>query len=54
MAAMHGASLNVFINTKSMKNREVAEDMNRRADALIKEAELVGNRTYELVLQAVR
>lgn len=54
MAAMHGASLNVFINTKSMKNRKVAEDMNRRADALIKEAELVGNRTYELVLQAVR
>ncbi|MBQ2532792.1 MAG: cyclodeaminase/cyclohydrolase family protein [Lachnospiraceae bacterium] len=54
MAAMHGASLNVFINTKSMKNREVAEDMNRRADALIKEAELVGNCTYELVLQAVR
>ena len=54
MAAMHGASLNVFINNKSMKNREVAEDMNRRADALIKEAELVGNRTYELVLQAVR
>jgi formiminotetrahydrofolate cyclodeaminase len=54
MAAMHGASLNVFINTKSMKNREVAEDMNRRADALIKEAELVGKRTYELVLQAVR
>ncbi|MBP5266646.1 MAG: cyclodeaminase/cyclohydrolase family protein [Lachnospiraceae bacterium] len=54
MAAMHGASLNVFINTKAMKNREVAEDMNRRADALIKEAELVGNRTYELVLEAVR
>ena len=54
MAAMKGASLNVFINTKLMKNREVAEDMNRRADALLTEADLVGNRTYELVLQAVR
>ena len=54
MAAIKGASLNVFINTKMMKDRAVAEDMNRRADALLTEAELVGNRTYELVLQAVR
>ena len=54
MAAMHGASLNVFINTKLMKNREVAVDMNAKADALIAEADAVGKRTYELVLQAVR
>ncbi len=54
MAAMKGASLNVFINTNLMKNKDVAADMNRRADALLQEADLVGNRTYELVLAAVR
>lgn len=54
MAAIRGASLNVFINTGSMKNRDVAEDMNRRADALLAEADMVGNRTYELVVDAIR
>ena len=30
-AALEGASLNVYINTKSMKNREYAEELNRNA-----------------------
>ena len=30
-AALQAASLNVFINTKSLKNRDVAEQMNRKA-----------------------
>ena len=30
-AALQAASLNVFINTKSLKNREVAEEMNAKA-----------------------
>ena len=34
-AALQAASLNVFINTKSMKNREVAEDMNRHANLML-------------------
>ena len=54
MAAIRGASLNVFINTNLMKNRDVAADMNHRADSLLAEADLIGNRTYELVLQAIR
>ena len=29
--ALQAASLNVFINTKTLKNREVAEEMNRKA-----------------------
>ena len=29
-AALQAASLNVFINTKTLKNRAVAEDMNRK------------------------
>ena len=31
VAALQAASLNVFINTKSLKNREVAEEMNAKA-----------------------
>ena len=34
-AAMKGASLNVFINTGLMKNRETAEKLNSEADALL-------------------
>ena len=36
-AALEGASLNIFINTRMMKDRMKAEDLNRRADELIKE-----------------
>lgn len=34
-AALQSASLNVFINTKSMKTRDVAEDLNRRANDML-------------------
>ena len=34
-AAMQAASLNVFINTKSLKNRDVAEEMNRHANEML-------------------
>ena len=34
-AALEGASLNVFINTKSMKNREYAEELNKKADEML-------------------
>ena len=34
-AALQSASLNVFINTKSLKNREVAEEMNAKAFAML-------------------
>lgn len=34
-AALLGASMNVYINTKSMKNRETAASLNQKADALI-------------------
>lgn len=35
-AAMKSAALNVFVNTKSMKNREKAAKLNAEADALLK------------------
>ena len=34
-AALQSASLNVFINTKSLKNREVAEEMNKKANGML-------------------
>ena len=34
-AALQSASLNVFINTKSLKNREVAEEMNAKAFGML-------------------
>ncbi len=35
-AALQAASLNVFINTKSLKNRETAETMNAKANEMLK------------------
>ena len=35
-AALLGASLNVFINTKSMANREYAEELNAEANEMIR------------------
>lgn len=37
--ALTGAIMNVYINTKSMKNREMAEKMNRRAEKLLVEGQ---------------
>ena len=34
-AALQAASLNVFINTKSLKNRTVAEEMNAKANGML-------------------
>lgn len=43
-AALFGASLNVFINTKSMADRAYAEDINQKANAMLKEyGELADN-----------
>ncbi len=36
-AALQAASLNVFINTKMMKNREIAEEINGKARNLLEE-----------------
>ncbi len=34
-SALYGAALNVFINTKAMANRAVAQDLNQQAEALM-------------------
>ena len=53
-AALNGASLNVFINTKLMKDRELAEDMNFKADKMLAEAAQIEEETFGRVMDAVR
>ena len=53
-AAMKGASLNVFINTKLMKNMVVADDMNMRADEMLVQGNELADSIYETVMDKVR
>ena len=53
-AALEGASLNVFINTDLMKDKECAQMLNDKADALIKEGAVLKEEIYENVLAKIR
>lgn len=53
-AAVSGASLNVYINTKMMKNTDIAEEMNTRADELVIMSNELADRTYEEVMEVIR
>lgn len=53
-AALEGASLNVFINTRLMKDRGRAEELNGRADRMIAEGRGKKGRIYSQVLQSVK
>ena len=48
-AALSGASLNVFINTAAMTDRDYAEDINRRANALLAEYEPLADAIFRSV-----
>lgn len=45
--ALTGAVMNVYINTKSMKNREKAEELNTKARELIKNGTKKADEIYE-------
>lgn len=49
-AALEGASLNVFINTRLMKDKGWAQELNRRARSLIEEGSARKERVYGKVL----
>ncbi len=49
-AALTGAVMNVYINTKSMKNREKAEELNTEADRLLAEGMKQADEIYGRVL----
>ena len=49
-SSITGASLNVYINTKSMANREYAEELNKKADAMLEKYTKIADETFESVL----
>lgn len=53
-ASLQGAALNVFINTKLMKDREMAEEYDRRADSMLETYGPVADRIYENVCAKLR
>lgn len=46
-AALEGASLNVFINTKAMLDREYAEALNQKAEAMLKKYPPMAQATFD-------
>lgn len=53
-AALEGASLNIYINTKLMKNRERAAKLNGEADDMIRRGRQLQAEIYAGVLKKVR
>lgn len=53
-SALEGAALNIFINTKSMKKRKLAEELNEKADDMIAEGNILKDQLYNKVLGKLR
>jgi len=53
-SSLLGAALNVFINTKLMKNREYAEEINRQTEKMIEEGTILADKVYEDVVKEIR
>ena len=53
-AALQGASLNVFINTKSMKERDYADNLNRQALDMLAKYVPMADEIYESVFARLR
>ena len=53
-AALQGASLNVFINTNSMKDRDYAEKLNARADELLAKYTALADEIYAGVYKRLK
>ena len=52
--SLEGASLNIFINTRLMKDRQYAEELNQRADAWIARGRTLEQQVYHGVLEKIR
>lgn len=52
--ALLGAVMNVYINTKSMKDREKAEELNREAEELVRTGTTQADRIYGVVLDGLK
>jgi formiminotetrahydrofolate cyclodeaminase len=53
-AALNGASLNVFINTKLMKDATIADEMNTRADKMLIDGNELADAVYDMVIDEIR
>lgn len=53
-AALEGASLNVFINTKMMKNKACAQELNDKTNRLIETGKKLKERVYTGVLEQLK
>ncbi|MBR3756617.1 MAG: cyclodeaminase/cyclohydrolase family protein [Firmicutes bacterium] len=53
-AALQGASLNVFINTKSMKDREIAHALETEAQDLLDKFCPIADEIFDIVFQKIR
>jgi formiminotetrahydrofolate cyclodeaminase len=53
-AALRSAALNVFINTKSMKDREKAGRIEAEADAMLEKYGALADRIYDGVMRRLR
>ena len=53
-AALEGAVMNIYINTKSMKNREVAENMNEKASEMVRDGVQRCDKIYQNILEGMR
>ena len=53
-AAVRAASLNVYINARSMADRSCAEALTARADELVSQARRVADETFEQVEGGLR
>ena len=53
-ASLESASLNIYINTKMMKNKGQASVLNEKADRLIQKSKELREEIYENVVQVIR
>lgn len=53
-SALQGASLNIYINTKSMKDKELAEKFNNEADRLRSVYEVKADEIFEKVCKEIK
>ena len=53
-AALQGASLNVFINTKSMKDKAYAQNLEREAQAMLDKYCSLSDEIFNLVFQKIK
>ena len=53
-AALQGASLNVFINTKAMEDRALADELNKKANAMLEKYPPMADEIFESVMAALK